>query len=312
MKNKVFCIGEILIDRYNINNKIVDKVAGAPLNVAIVLKHLKNKVNIAASIGNDKESIKILKFLNKEKFSLSNIVSYHSKTTIAEVSITDGERDFKFYRDSDSLLSINDINKKNLLNHNLIHFGSATAFLGNELLEAYDYCLEIALKNKLAISFDPNFRSNLYNTKILKNKFIDCSLKYIDYSNLIKLSEEEASIIFKTKNLEQAISKIKEYKNKVFLITLGSKGSLIIKNSKEYYIQSYPVKKVIDTTGAGDSFIGYVLSSFDKNMKIQDLKDLVYKANMFSSFVVKKIGLQKGLIDNKLVNNIFCQKDMTK
>lgn len=312
MKNKILCIGEILIDRYNINNKKIDKVAGAPLNVALVLKHLKNNIKILASIGNDKESIKIIKFLNQKKLSLSNIVSYHSNTTIAEVTITEGEREFIFNIGSDSLLQVSDIKNNILKNTDIVHFGSATAFIGSNLLESYDYLLNKAIKNKLTISFDPNFRINLYNTEELRKQFIKKSIEYINKSDLIKLSEEEAQIIFKTKTLDKAIDKIKTYNKKVFLITLGSKGSLIIKNNKEYYINSYPVKKVVDTTGAGDSFIGYILSSFNKKMNIKELKELVYKANIFSSFVVQNIGLEKGLQNNEVINSIFCQKDTTK
>jgi fructokinase len=55
----------------------------------------------------------------------------------------------------------------------------------------------------------------------------------------------------------------------VFAITLGKDGTLLGLNGKQYIIESIPVKPV-DTTGAGDAFVGAVL------YQLSHLNDIIY------------------------------------
>ena len=102
------------------------------------------------------------------------------------------ERDFEFARDADSLLSI-DMFKDKLECFDLFHFGSATAFLEGELKKTYYKLKEYAVENNKLITFDANYRENLFADK--KEEFIKCSVDFIKDSFIVKLSEEEALLI---------------------------------------------------------------------------------------------------------------------
>ncbi|GAA0740546.1 ribokinase [Clostridium oceanicum] len=79
---------------------------------------------------------------------------------------------------------------------------------------------------------------------------------------------------------------------KYVIVTLGEKGSMILSKQKEELI---PAKKVkaIDTTAAGDSFIGALASKIDaKNLNFDNLKSAVEFSSEVSSIVVTKKGAQ--------------------
>ncbi len=296
MKNKLLVVGEVLIDRYNIDNKIEDKVAGAPLNVALVLNHLKKHVHVVGCIGNDDKAKQILDYFKLKKLSTSGLIQIAGATTIANVIIKDGERDFTFQRGADEKLKLNNCQIIDYVkNSEFIHFGSATAFLGGSLLKVYKKFLNISVKFNKTIFFDPNFRVNLYNTTSKINKFIKQSIKFIKHANVIKMSLEEFEIIFNKQDIKQFLNN-KKNKQKIFLITLGSQGSKLIYMGKVYKCETRKVKKVIDTTGAGDSFIGSFIAQYHKDMTLNQLKKNVNLANVFSSFVVEKVGLEEALL----------------
>lgn len=80
------------------------------------------------------------------------------------------------------------------------------------------------------------------------------------------------------------------------VITLGSKGAAIISRDSSQIIDAYRVNAV-DTTAAGDSFIGgisYYLSNVDK-LNFNVLKEAVKFANKVSSITVTKRGAQTSL-----------------
>ena len=78
------------------------------------------------------------------------------------------------------------------------------------------------------------------------------------------------------------------------IIKKGDKGSVLISNSKKYDLPSYPVLKVIDPTGAGDSFAGGLagrLSSEDK-INFESIKKGMIRGTITASFCIESFGVE--------------------
>lgn len=264
--NKILCIGEALMDMICTDkgkslaegSNFLKKTGGAPTNVAAAIAALGGKVSLASKVGNDPFGQQLIDEMNSFGVDTKLMLKdSHHFTTLAFVSLMeDGERDFVFSRGADGELSEADIEQINLDEIAIIHFGSATGFLPGPLQSAYKSLLQKALTKNIFISFDPNYRHLLFkgNTQT----FIDQSWYFLSYCNFFKVSDEEAMLLTATDTLEAATHALLEKTNAVFTITLGKDGTLLGYNKATSIIESIPVKPV-DTTGAGDAFVGAVL-----------------------------------------------------
>ena len=215
-------------------------------------------------------------------------------TTIALVGIdADGERNFDFLRGSDGEYSFDNIDLSKITNSDIIHFGSATGFLEGELKKTYFKLLEYAKSKSIYVSFDPNYRDALITTEKL-DLFVEDSIKFLRVSDFTKLSDEELFLLTKEKDITAGVNKLHELGVKVVTITLGAKGTYLSANGKNEIIPSIKIKQV-DSTGAGDAFVGAVLKQVsdiqDKhNISFGEWKNIVTFANKVGAITCTNYG----------------------
>jgi len=263
---KIICIGEALIDMIctdkgsplSAGQHFLKKPGGAPTNVAAAIAALGGNVELAAKVGNDPFGKHLIEVM--ENFGVSTkwmLKDNDHFTTFAFVSLMeDGERDFVFNRGADGQLSRQEIDAIDLDDVSIIHFGSATAFLPGPLQIAYQGLLQKALQKNIFISFDPNYRHLLFGND--QQSFIDQSWNFLTCCHFFKLSDEEAMLITGCLTLADAADALLAKTKAVFTITLGKDGTLLGFNNSTSIVPSIAVKPV-DTTGAGDAFVGAVL-----------------------------------------------------
>lgn len=301
--SKVMCVGELLIDfvctdkETDLANSInfIKKAGGAPANVAVAIKKMGVSSYILGAVGDDPFGLFLEETLNKYDVNTDNLKkSTVYNTTLAFVSLkNNGERDFKFNRGADMYYNFDEIDKSVLVECNVFHFGSATAFLGGELQKTYYSLLDYAIKNNKIISFDPNFRDALFGSN--KKEFVSNCISFIKHSHILKVSDEEATLITGENDLETSAKKLVELGAKFVLMTLGSKGTMLCYKNNLEYIEVKPVK-MVDATGAGDAFIGAVIAKVASNCKDsseineKDLRSFIQFANKVGSMTVQKYG----------------------
>lgn len=260
----VFCIGELLIDfvAENQGNDLskaaifTKKAGGAPANVACAIAKLGGNGKFVGSVGNDPFGTFLLDVLRQNKVDISSAQQTKTFTTLAFVSLSeDGERDFVFSRGADKELNYDPELKKSIKG-NLLHLGAATALLGGPLEKAYGRYFFDALTQGAFISFDPNFRGDLWKGE--EDCFIKKCMPFIEKADLGKFSLEEARLLSGKKDLNECCDFLHEVGTKIITITLGVEGTLLSTPHSKHTIPSISVKPV-DTTGAGDAFIGCLL-----------------------------------------------------
>lgn len=223
-------------------------------------------------VGNDPFGEFLEQTLQRAHVDTSMLIK-DKQTTLAFVSIDqDGERDFTFMRGADGEYQFNSIDLSKIKTNDLIHFGSATALLSSPLKETYFQLLQYAKDNGHFISFDPNYRSALItNTEQFSQ---DC-LTFIKHAHFVKVSQEEATMLSKESDLQQSALKLLNYGAKVVAITLGKDGTLLATNEGQTIVPSISIQQV-DTTGAGDAFVGAMLYQIAKieHTRSHHFKDL--------------------------------------
>ncbi len=268
---KILCIGEALIDMIctdkgkslSDGDNFLKKPGGAPTNVAAAIASLGGEVELVAKVGVDPFGKHLIDVM--QSFGVSTkwmLQDKNSFTTFAFVSLLEnGERDFYFNRGADGQLTKEETDNINLDEFSIIHFGSATGFLPGPLQSAYQSLLDRALQQNIFISFDPNYRHLLFQHD--KPSFIKQSWHFLDNCHFFKVSDEEAMLLTGKETVNEAAKDFLQKTKAVFAITLGKEGTLLGLNGKTETIGSIAINPV-DTTGAGDAFVGAVLYQLSK------------------------------------------------
>ncbi|NRT91906.1 carbohydrate kinase family protein [Clostridium beijerinckii] len=315
MSKNIFCIGELLIDMVCVDNKglkdgekFEKKAGGAPANVAACISKLDGNAYFLVQVGDDyfgKHLIELLKDLNIN----TEMAVEKGSTTIALVGIdANGERNFDFLRGSDGEYSFNNIELSKITSSDIIHFGSATGFLEGELKKTYFKLLEYAKSNNIYVSFDPNYRDALITPDKLE-MFIEDSVEFIRKSDFTKLSDEELFLLTKEKDITAGVNKLHELGVKVVTITLGSKGTYLSVDGQHEIIPSIKIKQV-DSTGAGDAFVGAVLKQVSdienkQNISFEEWKDIITFANKVGAITCTNYGAISSMPILSEVRNLF-------
>jgi fructokinase len=229
-------------------------------------------------------------------------------TTFAFVSLMEnGERDFYFNRGADGQLSRQEVEDIDLDDFSIIHFGSATGFLPGPLQAAYQALLQKALKKDVFISFDPNYRSLLFQNS--KQSFIDQSWNFLEHADFFKLSDEEAMMLTNRSTLVDAANDLLSKTRSIFAVTVGKDGTLLGLNGETKIIPSIRINPV-DTTGAGDAFVGAVLYQLSgktseeiKLMNIHAWEEIVFNANKAGARTCEYMGAMEAF--KHLSSDIF-------
>ena len=302
--SSVICIGELLIDFFcvDVGVDLIDghhfekQAGGAPANVCATIAKLGGHALFSGKVGNDPFGHFLENTLKEVNVDTSMLLlDEKHQTTLAFVSLMEnGERDFLFNRGADAYLTEMELDKEKLASAQILHFGSATALIDSPFQTTYLNTMRTAKSKGQFISFDPNFRSDLWKDRV--SDFVALAKQAISYADILKVSDEELKIISGEDELEKGINSLHKLGVSVIATTLGKKGTLISNGDKAELIPSIKIKPV-DTTGAGDSFVGAMLFQMARETEpkqvINDfgrLKRMTTFSNKVAGMVCTKVG----------------------
>lgn len=291
----ILAIGEILADMVGekVDNVLTFKsfCGGAPFNVAVNAKNAGSSVAFIGRVGDDIIGRFVTDEAKKANFDFLDIqVDPVRNTTLAFVTLTDGERDFTFNRHdtADFNIDIEEINFDKYKNLNIIHLGSL--MLSEE--NGKTFAKKIAKKVKdlgVKLSFDMNFRMDTYNDF---NDALVSYKPYVEQADIIKFSDDELRLYTGIDDVIKAIESI-YHKDQLFVLTLGNKGSMYYFNGEHNVIPTEKVKP-IDTTGAGDAFFGTFISNIEnKTFNKENIESALVKANKAGAKTTQFLGAVK-------------------
>lgn len=287
----IHCVGEILIDQFNDNGKVEKFPGGAPFNVASNIKKFGGNVSFYGSLGKDSNG-NFLKDIAKSMNFKQLVINYPvgKDTTIALVTLKNGERSFKFIRDNgaDYQMSFAKFKKLKIAKGDIVHIGSLMLNSKKGLTFA-NKVIDYAKQVGAYISFDINYRDDIFSSPIkAKHAYMSIASR----SDIVKVSSDELNILSKYKSFKNQVKELFNSNQMVF-ISQGDAGSSFFYKGKLISSKSISVKQ-IDTTGAGDAFYSFVLYSLDGNLKnVSDgtfIKNVLFKSNIVGALSTLKKG----------------------
>ena len=306
MNDILVTIGEALIDfipdkkgcSFSDVNAFAPKVGGAPANVCAAYSRLGGKSKILTQLGDDPFGHKILKELSEFGIDTGCVsLTDKANTALAFVSLDEtGNRTFSFYRkpSADMLYTPENVRVEYFDNAYALHFCSVD--LGEfPMREAHRAAITAARRKGAIISFDPNLRFPLWKSRELLKQTV---AGFIPLADVVKISDEEIEFITGTSNIEKAISKLFSNNVKLVIYTCGGNGAYAFTEKQSAFSPGIKVD-VVDTTGAGDGFIGSFLWKMNntginlnmiKDLKSEQLLECLEFSNKFCAKSVQKHG----------------------
>lgn len=286
--SKIVCFGEVLWDVFP-NNK---KIGGAPLNVGLRLASFGHDITMISAVGNDELGLALLDYLKENRIDTSSIQQSDIYKT-GEVQVLLNEKGVASYsieypRAWDKI-DLNESDERAVKEADAFVFGSLIA--RDEVSRKTLYRLLDMAHYKI---FDLNLRTPFYSKDLL--------IGLMQKADFIKFNDEELYEVCtylgsKYHSLEQNLKFIAEKTNsKHVCVTKGPFGAVLLYDSKLYYNSGYKIK-VVDTVGAGDSFLGSLISQLLNNTKPQEAIDF---ACAIGALVAKSEGANPRITDMEI------------
>lgn len=278
---KVIVIGEVLIDfiprEIGCDLKEVTTFTkapgGAPANVAACVTRLGGKAKVLSKLGEDAFGTFLIEAMQQVGIDTSSVLTTNkANTALAFVSLKeDGERDFAFYRkpSADMLLEANELCKEDFEVGDILHFCSVD-LVDAPVRKAHDRAIEIMKAKDGLISFDPNVRLPLWEDH---KEYQEVIQRYIPHADILKVSEDELTFITGISDEDKALEWLCQQVSLV-IYTKGGSGATILNKKGKLEVPCEKIKAV-DTTGAGDSFIGALLAEIQRTyVSYEELRNM--------------------------------------
>lgn len=308
MSSKISILGSINLDStYHVDkiplpgetihvNKKTFAAGGKGANQAVAAKRSGATVSFIGAVGNDAAGKYMLNELEKEKINLSNVqIKDTAQTGTATVLLDEnGQNSILVYAGANGLIDSSQINKAEdtIANSDYIIAQFETPI--SAIISAFT----IAKKHGVTTILNPAPATTIDN-KLLK------------VTNIIVPNETESAAITginvtDEESMQRTARYFREKGVKVTIITLGSRGVYYSSPTENRFISAYKVNAV-DTTGAGDTFIGAMTSVLTTDLL--NISVAIDYGQQASSITVQGIGAQPSIPTKEKIKQVYRMSD---
>lgn len=298
---EVAALGELLIDlTYSgvseQNNSLFEaNPGGAPCNVLAMLAKLGHKTAFLGKVGNDLFGRSLRSTIERLGIDATGLVMDPKVNTTLAIAMLDerGDREFSFYRapGADMMFLPEEVHYETIRQAKIFHYGSLS-MTHEQVRKATHSAAAYANEQGLLLSYDPNYRPPLWeNVDIAISE-----MRYgIEHCQILKISDDELQLIEGDDDLERsARNLIQRYGIQLLLLTKGKAGCAVFSGHHMVEHHAFQSLKTIDTTGAGDTFMGcaldMVLQTNLQSIDQQWLQQLACRASAAAALVTTKKG----------------------
>ena len=256
-----------------IGNTYEKRIGGKGANQAVAASRISTNVSFVGRIGKDGEGILLKESLHANGVSTEYLLesenAVNSGTAFVVVDST-GENAISVIPGANHSLSIEQIKSSidKFLPDVILLQAEINVDVLKEVLKKY------STKSRVIFNLAPFIN-------IPKDLVINCSpliVNELEAKDLLGVEIKE-----NYQEITDAFSKI----CKSAIVTLGSQGVLICEESRYERIPALPIKHVIDSTGAGDAFVGSCAAYIASGLPI---KEASRKATKFAGISVSRPG----------------------
>jgi fructokinase len=272
----VICFGEALIDMLSTEPGTFKQFpGGAPANAAVAIAKMGGNAIFSGMLGNDMFGKYLHQSLNEYAVNTEFVRwTDQAKTALAFVSLdAEGERSFEFYRPpaADLLFRPNDFDLTMFQQSTIFHFCS-NSLTDESIANSTKHGITLATQNDCLVSMDVNLRKNLWPATADYQSII---IAYMEMAHVIKVSLEELEALVDKADIVDFLQTLLTQKCQLVMLTDGANPIICMTKNTSISVTA-PEVIAVDTTAAGDAFIGGFLYQLNKqNISLINLDTFV-------------------------------------
>ncbi|WP_297087970.1 carbohydrate kinase [uncultured Draconibacterium sp.] len=293
-KQEILCVGEVLWDRLPTGAK----PGGAPMNVALHLNAIGQKVTVVSSVGNDKAGDDLKLFLEKSGLE-TTFIQTDSELPTSEVLVQLDANKNATYEICEPVawdnIHLSESLAQKAQQSGLLVYGS----LASRNSKTRNTLLSLLNGNTINL-IDVNFRKPYNQQTVVEQLMQQTHLAKLNDEELLTFASWHKQSAENEKDLVKWFSEY--YQLQMVCVTKGEKGALLYADGQLFEHPGFKVKAV-DTVGAGDAFLaGMIAALFEEKSWEQALAF----ACATGAFVASKAGATPKY-DRREIENILNQ-----
>lgn len=301
MTRRIVSIGECMIEMSGGEDRTYRLgYAGDTLNTAWYLRALLGKdwsVDYVTALGEDRYSGDIRAFLDDHDIGTGHIQTIPSRRPgLYMIHQEKGDRHFTYWRDQSAAKLLADDKSalsKAVEKAELVYFSGITlAILAPRARGRLLGAIVKARDNGARVAFDTNLRPALWSSQRVMAGVLTAAASLCD---IVLPTHTDEAPLFGDKSVDDTADRYLELGVEEVVVKDGSKEALIATAHERVRVAPKPGAKVVDATGAGDSFNGGYLSA---RLNGKSLLQAAEAAHRTAGIV---IGHKGALVDPKLV-----------
>jgi len=241
--------------------------AGDTLNTAIYLRRSlpkEHEVAFVSMIGSDPLSARMADFIAGEGIDISRLRRHSDLLPGIYAINTDltGERSFSYWRENSAARQLfqgtNGLDFSVLEPFDVIYFSAITlAILPADVRAALLNWIKAFRANGGLFAFDSNYRPQLWSSPEVARDTVAQAWQICD---IALPSEDDEVAMFGDESTEELLNRFASYGVQTGALKRGELGPLPINRAPDPALKFPPATNVVDTTAAGDSFVGAFLA----------------------------------------------------
>lgn len=274
MSPEIITLGEPLVEFSSATEGILCSTSifhqgfgGDTSNFAVSASRSGGSVGYITAVGADPFGDALIHLWKKEKIDVSAVQQMAQyKTGIYFIARRNGEHQFTYFREDSAasrmthkILPVDTIRKAKIL-----HMSGITQAISNSACQTNASALSIAKESKTLVTYDPNFRTTLWDLDRARNVVHD-TVPEID---ILFPSYDDAVLLTGLKTPEDITDFYLGLGAKTVVLKLGKKGTLLAHGKTVKYFPAFVVEQV-DASGAGDTFCGAFAAEYTHNSPIE-------------------------------------------
>lgn len=270
----IVCVGESLVDVIDKDGVVSETVGGCPLNVALTTARLGSSTALFTKISSDSYGNMILEKLIDNCIMFDPQLCNCELPTLCSKAFIDHDGKAEYIFDWKQTVASN-VTVAQLSNAFSVMTDIDFIMTGSLMLafpttrEAVFSAIE-TINPRPVIFYDPNVRPAVIEDM---EDFKEHMLQYAQKCEILKISEDDLSLVFPNLSVEAAIQELRKVCKLYLIVTHGEKGSSWYAPSFTVRVPSCPVETLVDTIGCGDVFSGAILAQLQKR-KDNDKKSI--------------------------------------